>query len=475
MKKKWVGQIAVVAGCLMLAGCAKEEKKPETVNITVWHYYNGQQQEAFNQLVEEFNETTGKENHIVVEAASEGNVDDLEKNVLEALEGKAGAKEAPNIFAAYTDTAYAANEKGMLVDVSKYLSKEEQEEYVEAYIQEGDLDQDGGIKLFPTAKATEVLMLNKTDWDKFAEATGADIGTLSTIEGVTRTAQAYYEWTDSLTETQGDGKAFFGRDAVANYILSGAAQLGQEVISVEDGNAVLNFDQNTVRKLWDNYYIPFVKGYFAADGKFRSDDIKTGNLVAMVGSTAGATFFPQEVILDDDTTYPIETEILVCPQFEGAQPYIVQQGAGMAVIKKSEEEIKASVEFLKWFTEADRNLEFAALSGYLPVKKSVEKLADKNLSDSTDMTKQIIQTGLDEVQSNTLYTMPPFENATDLRSVLEYSMSDQAVADRAAVKASMEAGTGFEEAAAPYLTDEYFQVWYNQTKAKLEEKINEQK
>lgn len=471
MNKKWVGGIAILAGCILLAGCAKEKQKQESVKITVWHYYNGQQQDAFNQLIEEFNKTDGKEKHITVEAASEGNVNDLEKSVLEALDGKAGAKEVPNIFAAYTDTSYQVNQKGMLVDMSKYLSDEEQKEYIEAYIQEGDLDGNGGIKIFPIAKATEVFMLNKTDWDKFAAATGTDMNVLSTIEGVTQTAQAYYEWTDSLTKEPGDGKAFFGRDAAANYILAGSAQLGQELISADNDKVSLHFDEDTARKLWDNYYIPFIKGHFGASGKFRSDDIKTGNLIAMVGSTAGATFFPQEVILDDNNTYPIDTQILPCPQFEGGKPYAIQQGAGMAVIKKSEEEIKASVEFLKWFTEGNRNLEFAALSGYLPVKKSVEEIKEQDLEGSNDMTKEIIQTGLNEVQNNQLYTMPSFDTATDLRSILEYGMSKQAAVDREAVKASMAAGAELGEAVEPYVTDAHFQVWYNQTKAQLEEKI----
>ena len=51
-------------------------------------------------------------------------------------------------------------------------------------------------------------MLNKTDWDKFAEATGATYEDISTIEGITETARKYYEWTDSLTPEADDGKTF---------------------------------------------------------------------------------------------------------------------------------------------------------------------------------------------------------------------------------------------------------------------------
>lgn len=39
-------------------------------------------------------------------------------------------------------------------------------------------------------------MLNKTDWDKFARDTGADIYSLQTWEGLAMTAQEYYEWSE---------------------------------------------------------------------------------------------------------------------------------------------------------------------------------------------------------------------------------------------------------------------------------------
>ena len=34
------------------------------ISITIWHYYNGAQQVAFDELVNEFNESVGKERHL---------------------------------------------------------------------------------------------------------------------------------------------------------------------------------------------------------------------------------------------------------------------------------------------------------------------------------------------------------------------------------------------------------------------------
>ena len=164
---------------------------------------------------------------------------------------------------------------------------------------------EGRIKNFPLSKSTEVFLLNRTDWEYFAEATGASYEDLATVEGLTAAAQSYYEWTDSLTPEPNDGKAFFGRDAMANHFLIGAMEMGTELFSVEDGHMTLHFDKEVVRHLWDNYYVPFVKGYFAASGRFRSDDIKTGNIVSFVGSSSCATFFPRQVIVRDTKSNPI--------------------------------------------------------------------------------------------------------------------------------------------------------------------------
>ena len=46
--------------------------------------------------------------------------------------------------------------------------------------------------------------------------------------------------------------------------------------------------------MWDELYVPYVKGYYANLGKFRSDDEKTGDILAYVGSSAGAVYFQRK-------------------------------------------------------------------------------------------------------------------------------------------------------------------------------------
>ncbi|MBN7773516.1 extracellular solute-binding protein [Clostridium aminobutyricum] len=474
--------IMILIFLVLLSGCDKQGKSElldaeNPVTITVWHYYNGEQQKAFDEMVSEFNETDGLEKGIVVGSHAYGGVDDLQDAVLNAVHKNVGAADVPNIFSAYADTAYAIDKLGYVVDISKYMTQDELSNYIDGYMEEGKFGKDGEIKIFPVAKATEVFALNKTDWDKFSAATGETDRALGTIEGITEVAEKYYKWTDSLTpNTKNDGKAFFGRDALANYFIIGYRQLGQELFTSKDGKTILNLDERIAKKLWDNYYIPYIKGYFTSNGRYRSDDVKTGEIIAYVGSTASVTYFPREVIVNDEVSYPIEVAFYPSPKFAGGEDYAVQQGAGMVITNGKEKETYASIEFLKWFTQKERNLHFAINAGYLPVtyEANDEAFAEQAIKGSGESEKlrKLTEVGMKTVNSNKLYTIKVFEKANDARKILEYSMSDKAKADRAKVLEKINNGISLDTAVKEYSDDRNFENWYFELKSELEECVD---
>ena len=470
MKRNWMHRLGAFAAAaalvLSLAGCRAEQSggpaDVEPVQLTVWTYYNGDQLESFNRLVEEFNATVGKEQNITVENCSQGNVNDLEAQVMASAQGKVGAEEMPNIFMAYADTAYAMDQMSELVDLAPYFTDEERAAYIGSYLTEGDFNDDGSIKIFPVAKSVELLFLNDTDWQTFADATGAEYADLETIEGLVGAAEAYYNWTDAQTETPDDGKALFGRDAMANYMLIGAKELGDTLFDVKGGRMTVELTEATARRLWDNYYVPYVKGWFSASGRFRSDDIKIGSILAYIGSNSSATYFPTQVMLSDTESHDIELKVLPTPHFEGCEKVSVQQGAGMAVAKTTDAEVEASVVFLKWFTQPENNIAFAVGSGYLPVTHAandMDAIHSSGLALTGNM-ENVLMEAVDAVNTNELYTTKAFEGGTDARSKLGYSMIDLATADRATVEERLAAGESAEEAEAGFLTDEYFEAWY---------------
>lgn len=476
MKRKILAVLLVgVMAVTGMSGCAggQEDKSSAVkldpnnpVSLTIWHYYNGAQQAAFDELVSEFNATVGKEEGIYVEGYSQGSVADLEKAVTDAAAGVVGAQDLPDMFSTYADTAYAIQQAGMLADLSQYFSEEELGEYVDSYIQEGYFNDDGALYLFPVAKSTEIMMINTTDWEPFAEATGSTLDELSTVEGITAVAKRYYEWTDSLTpDIPDDGKAFYGRDSMSNYFVIGMKQMGIDIFSVTNGEVTIRADKEQIRRLWDNYYVPYVSGYFASLGKFRSDDVKTGEIIAYTGSSSSSMYFPDQVVLEDDAK-SISYAVLPVPVMEGGEYINVQQGAGMAVTKSDAQHEYAACEFLRWFTQKENNLRFVCESAYLPVRKdanSIEVLDQVIAQQEITINSKAydcLASILESYDTTTFYTPKCFANGYATRKILDYNLSDKAAADKEAIDAAVAAGTPREEALAPYLTDEAFEEWY---------------
>ncbi|MEF9940122.1 MAG: extracellular solute-binding protein [Clostridium sp.] len=473
--------LTLLAGSILMSGCSKDTNtsaivldKNKPVELTIWHYYNGTQKAAFDALVSEFNETEGKEQGIYVESHSKGDVGELESAVMNASQKKVGSEEMPNIFSSYADTAFQIEKAGALADLSPYFTDEEQSEYVDSYIEEGRIGSNGELKIFPIAKSTEVFMMNKTAWEEFSAETGAKQENLETTEGVAQIAEQYYNWTDAKTpNVLNDGKAFYGRDAMANLFIISSMQRGIELFQVENQKVTLNIDRDTFKEIWDDYYKPSVKGYFGSFGRFRSDDLKIGEIIAYTGSTASASYFPAQIEMND-MILPIECMILPAPKLKGGEAYIIQQGAGMVVTKKTKEEEYASVEFLKWFTQNEQNTEFGCTSCYVPVKKDANR---KEVLDSVIKSKSLqiqdkeystLLTAYEMVSKDKLYTNKAFDGGAAARKVLEYSLQDKVKADREQILALLEAGTTLEDAVKDYISDEAFDTWFKEIKVELE-------
>lgn len=464
--------IILVTCLISIAACGNNKNskygldKNNPVAVQIWHYYNSVQKIEFDKMVEEFNKTAGKEKGIIVEAFNQGSANEIADKMLDTANKKVGTGKLPDAFMAYPDTAYEIDKLGLVSDFNQYLTNEEKNQYIESYIEEGRLIGENELKIFPIAKSTETLMVNKTDWNIFQKETNADIKDLETLEGITKLAKQYYDWTDSKTETINDGKAFFGRDAMANYMIIGSKQLGKEIFQVTNGKVNINIDENIMRKLWDNFYIPYINGYYASYGRFRSDDTKTGDIIAYVGSTSGAEYFPDSVITNKEKSYDIEPMVLPVPKFKEGENFMVEQGAGMVLIKSDKKHEYAVTEFLKWFTESDRNIEFSVKSGYMPVKKEAnneelieEKTTKSNAMEISEKSKAAILSAMKQEKSYEFYANKAFEGGTEARAVLEKSLISKAKSDREEIKKQLASGSSKDEVMKKYDTEDNFKKW----------------
>ena len=251
--------------------------------------------------------------------------------------------------------------------------------------------------MFPIAKSTEVLYVNQTLFDRFAEATGASADMLSTFEGIAELSGMYYEWS---------GKQFYAADSWFNFAEVGMAQLGD---SIFDGEA-LSLESDNFAHIFETVYAPAVEGGIAIYDGYSSDLSKTGDLVCSTGSSAGILFYGDSITYADGTVESVEYSILPYPVFENGTKAALQRGGGLMVAKSEEKKEYAASVFLKWLTASEQNMSFVANTGYLPVtKQAFEQDLGTHMDTVEDpRIKKMLTSVLAMYEDYTFFTAPTY-------------------------------------------------------------------
>lgn len=468
--------LTVLLVLLLSAGCGSGREPlldpDRPVGITLWHYYTGVLQSSFDMMVLEFNKTVGLERGIIVQTMGFGSMSGVESNLRSSLAGAAGSFPLPQIFSAFPDTAYTPQRMGLLLDFDVHLTEAQLAEYFPPFVDRGRMGPDNEFYIFPVAMSAEIMLINETDWLVFVDAAGFTYDDLLTMESLAAVAQAYYNWSG--------GRAFWGRDAMANMFIIGSLMFGTEIFEMYEqageARARININEEVMRRFWDYYYTPFISGYFAADANFRTDDVRVGDLIAFVGSTASAAFFPETMTVDSETRY-IQGRALPPPTFVGADNVIVKQGAGKSVLLSTEAKEYASVVFLRWLTEPAQNLRFSAASGRIPVRLDamdadlIKQTAGEAGLAMSDITYQTLQVAIQAVKESELYSTCAFTGAVGARAVLTNHLRRKAETNRQYVLQQIAEGTPRHEVIARLTADENFIEWMEGLRAALEEAV----
>ncbi len=251
-------------------------------------------------------------------------------------------------------------------------------------------------------------------------------------------------------------------------------QLGYDIFSTKNVTVTVNLDEKALKRIWDTFYVPYIRGYYTASGRFRSDDAKMGEIIALVCASSGAIYFPNKVTVDDKNSYPIDFIVCPVPVFKDAPPVAIQQGAGMVVVKSESEQEYAAVEFLKWFTEAKQNIVFAVGAGYLPVKQAaydmeiIAEQLEKIDKESFEQYERALEVAVKQVKEYDLYTTKPFSGSIQARAVLEKALIDKAKNDREKISALKQSGVSAEDAEKAVNTEENFKEWRASLQSELQ-------
>lgn len=444
------------------------------VTITLWHYYTGENQQELDNAIAEFNQTVGRERGVVVEGVAMGNLGELEDAVTDSAKGVISSEEMPNVFSCYADKALELDELGALCDMSTYFTKEEQDQYVEGFINDGIFD--GKLEVLPIVKSTELLYVNDTALQEYA---AANPGTepaqmLSTWESLYELSKGYYEWTDAQTpDTPWDGRGFMGIDELANFLIISNKQLGVDILDGDTSS--VHLDTGVLRKIFDVYFQAMSLGYFDQVGRFCSDDVRTGDLAAYVGSSSSASYFPSSV---EKNGAQEDIDLLASPYpvFESGAFRAVQQGAGMAVAKADPAAEEGACMFLKWFTDIPQNVPFAMKTGYLPVKSAAYESEEFDTalaeltSGATDAQNvgEVYTIALEAIVDDGTYAAKPFNGSYDVRSMFKDTLSAAAAAGREAAAPLKAEGQTEEQILAALDTGAQFESWLASVRAELD-------
>lgn len=448
MRKKFTSFLMAILllCCTGCSGSINKEGAPTT--ITVWHVYGGQTDSPLNDLIEEFNQTVGKERQINVQVTSVSNTNTIHELVLAAANKEPGASELPDLFISYPKTVTALQDDSILVDYRDYFSEDELSAFLPDFVEEGMVND--RLVVLPVAKSTEILYINKTLFDRFSQATGVTMEDLNTWEGLYKAAEIYAEWTDAQTpEVAGDAKSLFVHDYYFNYFQVGVESLGEDFFEGDK----LAFGPE-LRKAWEPLAQAALKGGIWLKGGYATESIRTGDSIVSVASSASILYYSDVVTYPDNTSEDITIISKPCPVFENGDKLVMQRGAGFCTVRSTPEREQAAVTFLKWLTEPTHNVEFVTKTGYMPVtKEAFENELPKAIEGlESEKYKSLYQAYLDTQRDYQFYVPPHLEAYLDLETTLEETVRAQLALGR---KNYLDAGeTGLEQ-----ISEERFEIF----------------
>ena len=390
--KRILSALCGICLIISMAGCGVSKNK-EPIQLTLWHVYGEQVASPINELIDEFNSTVGQKEGIQITVTSVSNSNKIHNGILAAANNEPGAPDLPDIFNCYPKTVSAMQDSDMLVDYRDYFSDEELKGYIKEFLDEGTFDE--RLLIFPVAKSTELLFINKTLFDRFAKETGAKLDDLATWEGLYKAASLYAEWSG--------GKAFLANDYPFHYFQVGVQALGEDFFRDEQ----FSFCQS-YKTAWDLLAPAAIKGGVWLGEGYATEALRTGDAIATIASSASVLYYKNIVTYEDNTSEEIEIISLPYPNFENGKKMVMQRGSGFCTVKSTPEREKAACTFIKWLTAPEQNTKFVTSLGYVPVcYEAYDKYLIKETEQIEDPKYKDLYKTIQDINPDYEFVYPP--------------------------------------------------------------------
>ena len=357
MKKRMLAALLLSALLFTLSGCGEKSllNKKEPVSLTFWHVYGEQAGSPMDLLVQEFNRTVGQERGVQVKVTGTSSASKIGGYLKEAQSGGQEVQEMPDLFTCHIIDALELGEDN-LVPWNEQFTPDELSDFIPGFLSDGTAE-DGRLLIFPVSKSTQLLMCNGSGFARFSDATGVRYDDLATWEGFYDAAGKFYDWS---------GKPFCALDYPIRAVELCAMERGSGDFYTENG--WYDTDNAVFKESWMQFARSLAQGHVVVSDLYSNTQVMTGDVVCGLGSSAAILYYNDTVTYPDNTQEPMNLHVLPMPKTAGADALMTQAGVGLCAYKTTEQKAEASALFVRWLTEAERNLDFVAQTGYMPVR-----------------------------------------------------------------------------------------------------------
>ena len=356
MKKRVLSLLLSAALLLALSGCGEDTllNKREPVTVTFWHVYGEQSGSPMDVLVQEFNRTVGTDKGVRVQVTNLSSASMIGGFLKEAQKG-GDLQDMPDLFTCHISDATALGEDN-LVDWRDWFTEEELSDFVPGFLADGTAE-DGKLLLFPISKSTQLLMFNGSGFSRFSQATGANYDDLATWDGFYDTARKFSDWA---------GTPFCALDYPIRAVELCALERGSGNLYTENGW----YDTNNAvfKECWMQFARALAQGHVVVSDLYSNTQVMTGEVLGGLGSSAAILYYNDTVTYRDGTREPMDLHVLPMPMSAGCDALMTQAGVGLGAYKTTDQKAEAAALFVRWLTEPERNLDFVAQTGYMPVR-----------------------------------------------------------------------------------------------------------
>ena len=457
MKRRIVSLLLVLAMLalpLLTASCSlfKKDNEDGKIHITFYHTMGAALSTVLQKYVDEF--TTLYPN-VVIDHKQVGGYDDVRDQIkTDILVG-----EQPNIAYCYPDHVALYNKANVVQPLDDLiastevitradgstevlgLTKEQIDNFIDAYYEEGKVYGDGKMYTLPMSKSTEVLYYNKTFFEDPANvALGLKVPTTwDELEAMC-----------ALIKQIDPNSIPLGYDSESNWFITMCEQLGSDYTSLTGEHFLFNNETN--RNFIAEFRTWYEKGYVTTQeisGAYTSklftmDPAEKGNCYMCIGSSAGAN---HQIPKKDDGTFRFEVGIAPIPQVNAENPKVISQGPSLCIFKKANaEEVRYSWLFVKYLTtNINFQAEFGMASGYMPVLENVGEhpiyAAELEAADGY-LGLPMLSAKVALEQANAYYTSPAFNGSSVARdqvgALVQFCMTDPSAATPAGIQKAFE-------------------------------------